>query len=129
MDLQQRSDQSRNEGDSQATSRGGHRGATSISVTARVGAIVGGGRITGGGAIEGLGKGLECGEVALASLVTVDSEHHSRTAVVGLTTVSPDGSSVIDGKGPGGEGGGIGSNWEEAGVEASLGTSGHVCQR
>lgn len=34
-----------------------------------------------------------------------------------LSTVSPDGRGVVDGQGPGGEIGGVGSDWEEAGVE------------
>jgi len=129
-DLQQRSDQSRNESDNQATSRVRHRGATSISVTTGGGAIVGGRgggrRVAGGGAVEGLGEVLERGEVALAGLVAIDCEHHPRTAVVGLATVGPDGSGVVDGKGPSGEIGGTCSNWEEAGVEPDPGVSGRV---
>ena len=62
------------------------------------------------------------------ALITVDGENHSRTAVVDLTTVSPDGRGVVDGKRPSGEIGGVGSDREEAGVEPDFLTSSLVGQ-
>jgi len=41
--------------------------------------------------------------------------------MVVLSTVSPDGSGIVDGKGPGGERGSISSDWEVAGVEPDPG--------
>jgi len=100
--------------------------ATSISVVGWVGWA---GGVTGGRAIESLGKALERGESLTAALVTIDCEHHPGTAVAGLTTVSPDGRGVVDGKRPGGEIGGVGSDREEAGVEPNPLASGLIGQR
>jgi len=102
------------------------RVATGIGAVGWVGGVIGG--VIGGRAIESLSQALERGEILTATLVTVDCEHHSRTAVAGLTTVSPDGRGVIDGKGPSGEIGGVGSDWEETGVESNPLASGLVGQ-
>jgi len=71
---------------------------------------------------------LECAESLSAAFVTIDSEHHSRTAMAGLSTVSPDGSGIVDGERPGWEIGGVGGDWEEARVEPDPLTSSPVGQ-
>ena len=122
--LQQRSNQSRNDSNDQTASN--RVGYCTINVT---GTVVGwAGRIAGGGAVESLGKALECGKGLAATLITIDGKHHPGTAVAGLTTVSPDGRGIVDGERPGGEVGGIGSNWEEARVEPDPLASGLVGQ-
>ena len=126
-DLQQRSNQSRNESNDQATSNRVRDCIVFTGVTTSSG-IGWAGRVAGGGTIEGLGKALERGEGLSTTLVTVDGEHHPRTAMAGLTTVSPDGRGVVDSKGPGGEVGGVCGDWEEAGVEPDPLASGLVGQ-
>jgi len=71
---------------------------------------------------------LECAESLSAAFVTIDSEHHSRTAMAGLSTVSPDGSGIVDGERPGWEIGSVGGDWEEARVEPDPLTSSPVGQ-
>jgi hypothetical protein len=125
--LQQRSNQSRNESNHQATSNRVRNRVVPTSVAASSG-IGWASRIAGGGAIESLSEALERSEGLSATLVTVDGEYHPRTAMAGLTTVSPDGRGVVDGKGPSGEVGGVGGDWEEAGVEPDPLASGLVGQ-
>lgn len=123
--LQQRSNQSRDESDDESAANRVGNGTTDIAGGVAIGWAAG---VAGGSSIESLSKGLECGKVLWAALVTVDSEHHSGTAVAGLTAVSPDGRGVIDGKRPGGEVGGVSSNREETSVETDLLTGGLVGQ-